>query len=402
MLRITQMMQTLAAPGQERRASPPSAPVVIWNLIRRCNLCCEHCYSISADRDFPGELSTAEVFAVLEDLAAFGVPALILSGGEPLLRPDLFEVTAKAKSLGMRYVGLSTNGTAIDTPMADRIASAGFDYVGISLDGRPETHDRVRRQAGAYDLARRGLRLMRDRGVKVGIRFTLTERNAADLDHLLGLMETESIDRFYLSHLNYGGRGNVNRGRDALHESTRRSMTRIFDACWAGIEAGRPREFTSGNNDADGVFLLQWAQARMPERAGDLQRRLEQWGGNATGVAIANIDNLGNVHPDTYWWDHRLGNVRLDKFSDIWRYTNDPLMLGLRTRPRPVKGRCAACAHLAICGGNTRVRALQVTGDPWEEDPGCYLTDAEIGIEEGARRVTVTPYRRSALEKARA
>jgi radical SAM protein with 4Fe4S-binding SPASM domain len=244
--------------------------------------------------------------------------------------------------------------------------------------------------------------MMRDRGVKVGIRFTLTERNAADLDHLLGLMETESIDRFYLSHLNYGGRGNVNRGRDALHESTRHAMTRIFDACWAGIEAGRPREVTSGNNDADGVFLLQWAQARMPERAGDLQRRLEQWGGNATGVAIANIDNLGNVHPDTYWWDHRLGNVRLDKFSDIWRYTNDPLMLGLRTRPRPVKGRCAACAHLAICGGNTRVRALQVTGDPWEEDPGCYLTDAEIGIEEGARRVTVTPYRRSALEKARA
>lgn len=402
MLRITQMMQALAASEPQRRAHPPAAPVVIWNLIRRCNLCCEHCYSISADRDFPGELSTGEAYAVLEDLAAFGVAALILSGGEPLLRADLFEVAAKARSSGLRYLGLSTNGTAIDTPMADRIARAGFDYVGISLDGRPETHDRVRRRAGAYELALRGLRLVRDRGVKVGIRFTLTQRNGDDLDHLLELMETEGIDRFYLSHLNYGGRGNVNRGRDALHEPTRQAMTKVFDACWAGIDSGRPREFTSGNNDADGVFLLQWAQARMSGRAGLLRERLEQWGGNATGVAIANIDNLGNVHPDTYWWDHTLGNVRRQRFSDIWRDTRDPLMLGLRTRPRPVKGRCAACAHFAICGGNTRVRALQVTGDPWEEDPACYLTDAEIGSEGGARRVQVTPYRRSVVEQIRA
>ena len=119
-------------------------------------------------------------------------------------------------------------------------------------------------------------------------------------------------------------------------------------------------------------------------------------------MAIANIDNLGNVHPDTYWWDHTLGNVRRQRFSDIWRDTRDPLMLGLRTRPRPVKGRCAACAHFAICGGNTRVRALQVTGDPWEEDPACYLTDAEIGSEGGARRVQVTPYRRSVVEQIRA
>lgn len=402
MLRITQMMQSLVAPPTAGPVSAPTAPVVIWNLIRRCNLCCEHCYSISADRDFPGELSTREAFDLLEDLAAFGVPALILSGGEPLLRGDLFELTARAKALGIRYVGLSTNGTAIDESIAERIAAAGFDYVGISLDGRRETHDRVRRQAGAYDGALRGLRLTRDRGVKVGVRFTLTERNAPDLDHLLDLLETEDIRRFYLSHLNYGGRGNVNRGRDALHASTRRAMDRIFDVCWTGIETGRPREFTSGNNDADGVYLQQWVEARMPERAPQLRARLVQWGGNATGVAIANIDNLGNVHPDTYWWDHTLGNVRAQPFSRIWRETRDPLMLGLRMRPRPVKGRCAACAHLAICGGNTRVRALQVTGDPWEEDPGCYLSDAEIGASDGGRRVTLTPYRRAAGGRAHA
>ena len=403
MLRITNLMKSLLAPAAEQRpAATPVAPVVIWNLIRRCNLCCEHCYSISADRDFPGELTTAEVFATLDDLRAFGVPALILSGGEPLLRPDLFEIAARAKAIGIPYVGLSTNGTIIDEPMADRIAAAGFDYVGISLDGRPATHDRVRRMAGSYDAALRGLRLSRDLGVKVGVRFTITERNADDLDHLLELIEVEDIDRFYLSHLNYGGRGNVNRGRDAMHLTTRAAMTRIFDTCRAGLERGKPREFTSGNNDADGVFMLQWAMEKFPERADALRARLEAWGGNSSGVMIANIDNLGRIHPDTYWWDHTLGNVRTERFSDVWRFTTDPLMLGLRQRPRPVKGRCAACASFAICGGNTRVRALQVTGDAWEEDPGCYLTDEEIGVTDASPRVQTTPYRRGAVEKSHA
>jgi radical SAM protein with 4Fe4S-binding SPASM domain len=131
----------------------------------------------------------------------------------------------------------------------------------------------------------------------------------------------------------------------------------------------------------------------MPERAGDLQRRLEQWGGNATGVAIANIDNLGNVHPDTMWWSYSLGNVRERPFSAIWQDTSDPVMAGLKARPRRVKGRCAACAYFDICGGNTRVRAMQLTGDPWEEDPGCYLSDEEIGVAPGGERVPVLPYR---------
>lgn len=381
MLRISRMMASMLQPAAERPFPAAAGPVVIWNLIRRCNLCCEHCYSISADRDFPGELGTHEAIRVLEDLRQFQVPALILSGGEPLLRQDVLDIAASAKALGIGYVGLSTNGTLVDDVMARRVAGAGFDYVGISIDGRRETHDRVRRQAGAYDRALRGLRLCRDHGIKVGLRFTLTQRNAEDLDHVLGLMEEERIDRFYLSHLNYSGRGNVNRAGDAWHTTTRRAMNRIFQECWAGLSSGRPREFTSGNNDADGVLLLQWARRHLPARAKALQARLERWGGNASGVAIANIDNLGNVHPDTYWWDHTLGNVRNERFSDIWTHAHGPLIDGLRARPRPLKGRCSTCTWRGICGGNTRVRALQVTGDAWQEDPGCYLTDAEIGAD---------------------
>jgi len=383
MLRITQYMKELRQPTPLAERRGPGGPVVIWNLVRRCNLCCEHCYSISADIDFPGELTTGEVYRTMDDLKAFGVPVLILSGGEPLLRPDLFDVAARAKSMGF-YVGLSTNGTLVDDVTAARIAETGFDYVGISLDGVEATHDRFRRKQGAYRAALGGIRRCRDRGVKVGLRFTLTQHNAQELPSMLKLLDEERIDKFYLSHLNYAGRGNINRRKDAFLETTRAAMDLVFDACWADLERGVERDYVTGNNDADGVYLLFWAQQRFPHLAAHLRSKLAQWGGNASGMNIANIDNLGDVHPDTYWWNYSLGNVKERAFSVIWRDTRDPLMAGLKRKPRSIKGRCGACQYFDICGGNTRVRALQVSGDPWAEDPACYLTDAEIGYVPAA------------------
>jgi Fe-coproporphyrin III synthase len=383
MFRLSHYMREIADPTPLGPVRLPPGPVVIWNLIRRCNLTCKHCYSISADKDFAGELATEEVFAVMEDLKSFGVPALILSGGEPLLRPDLFDIARRAKAMGF-YAGLSSNGTLIDGAMVQRIADVGFDYVGISLDGIGETHDRFRRKQGAFDSSLAGIRLCRDAGLKVGVRFTLTQDNALDLPWVLHLVADEGIDRFYFSHLNYAGRGNTHRRDDARHALTRWAMDLLFDTCWQDAQQGVAREVTTGNNDADGVYLLHWLRRCLPEREADLRARLVQWGGNSSGGNVANIDNLGNVHPDTMWWHHNLGNVRERPFSDIWRDTADPVMAGLKARPRPLKGRCAACRHVEICGGNTRVRALQLTGDAWAEDPGCYLTDEEIGLGAAA------------------
>lgn len=399
MFRITQYMQTLLEPSPVGPARQPPGPVVIWNLIRRCNLTCKHCYSISADTDFKGELTTEEVHRVMDDLKDFRVPVLILSGGEPLLRPDIYDISKRAKAMGF-YVGLSTNGTLIDESNIGKIAEVGYDYVGISLDGIKQTHDTFRQLQGAFDASLNAVRLCKEHGIKVGIRFTLTQDNYSELPQLLDLMDEHDIDKFYLSHLNYAGRGNKNRKSDAFHQMTRHALDMLFERCWKELQQGIHREYVTGNNDADGPYLLQWAQQRVPEQVEALRQRLTNWGGNSSGVNIANIDNLGNVHPDTFWWNYHLGNVRERAFSDIWRNPNDALMDGFRQKPRPVKGRCAQCQYLTICGGNTRVRAYQLTGDAWAEDPACYLTNQEIGLPDENEARLDMPFNETVQAKA--
>ncbi|WP_287965962.1 heme d1 biosynthesis radical SAM protein NirJ [Diaphorobacter sp.] len=406
MFRISQYLRELAQ-AQATGTYPTSrerharGPVVIWNLIRRCNLTCKHCYALSADHDYAGELSLQEVYTVMDDLKAFGVPALILSGGEPLLRPDLFEIAARARDLGF-YTGLSTNGTLIDAPMAARIAGAGFDYVGISLDGLKPTHDKFRRLDGAFDRSLAAIRHLATHNVKVGLRFTMTALNAHDLPALLQLMKDEGANKFYFSHLNYAGRGNIHRDKDAHHQATRQAMDLLFNHAWADAQAGSLDDYVSGNNDADGPYLLQWAHEHLPQWEDALRQRLVAWGGNASGQMVANIDNLGHVHPDTMWWHHDLGSVRERPFSQIWNDTSDPLMAGLKQHPRPVQGRCAGCQYLTICNGNTRVRAQQLTGNPWFEDPGCYLTDAEVGASSTPFESPAKHERRRTIEIAHA
>jgi heme d1 biosynthesis radical SAM protein NirJ len=377
MFRLSQYMRELIDPTPLKPARKPAAPVVIWNLIRRCNLTCKHCYTTSTDINFPNELSTEEIYAVMDDLKAFKVPVLILSGGEPLLHPDIFKISRRAKDMGF-YVALSTNGTKISADNIDEIADINYQYIGVSLDGIKDTHDQFRRVKGSFDQALHGIHLCLEKGIKVGLRFTLTQDNHQDFPALLQLMDDNNIDKFYLSHLNYGGRGNKNRKDDAHFAMTRTAMDLMFETSYNWLKQGKDREFVTGNNDADAVYFLHWVARHFPDKVGHIKAKLEQWGGNASGVNVANIDNLGNVHPDTFWWHYELGNVKERPFSEIWMDTSDPLMAGLKQQPRPLEGRCGRCRYQAICNGNTRVRAEQTTGNFWAEDPGCYLADAEI------------------------
>ncbi len=377
MFRLSQYMREVLSPTPEKTARKPIAPVVIWNLIRRCNLTCKHCYTTSADINFPGELSTAEIYQTMDDLKDYKVPVLILSGGEPLLHPDIFEISSRAKDMGF-YLALSSNGTLITKENISKIADIDYQYVGVSLDGIGQTHDSFRQKQGSYLQSLNGIRLCIDHGIKVGIRYTLTKDNEHDFSSMLKLMDDENIDKFYLSHLNYGGRGNKYRKDDAAFKLTRRVMDQLFDQCLLWEQQAAEREIVTGNNDADAVYFLHWVKKNFPDRVDHIKIKLEQWGGNASGVNVANIDNLGNVHPDTFWWNYSLGNVKNRKFSNIWQDVSDPLMAGLKQTPRPLEGRCAICSYQKICNGNTRVRAQQVFDNPWAEDPGCYLHSTEI------------------------
>lgn len=381
MMRISTYLRAIAGQAAEPRAAKPGstrAPVVIWNTLRRCNLTCKHCYSTSADIDFKGELDTAEALDVIDQLHEAGVRVLVLSGGEPLMRPDIFKLAQHARNYGF-YVALSTNGTLITERNIEQIADCDFDYVGISIDGLPDIHDEFRRMHGGFAAAMNGVRLCREKNLRVGLRTTLTQYNFPQLPALLDLMREYDVQKYYLSHLNYSGRGKRNQSVDAHRSMTHQAMTTIFNRAWEDVQNGKETDFVSGNNDADGVLLLQWVQEHLPQHAAQMERMLRAWGGNASGAGIANIDNLGNVHPDTYWWQQTVGNVRERRFADIWLNTPDPLLLELRQHPRPIKGRCGQCQWLSICNGNTRTRAW-AQGDLWAEDPGCYLTDAEIGL----------------------
>jgi Fe-coproporphyrin III synthase len=357
-------------------------PVVVWNVGRRCNLHCVHCYSDSANRTYPGELTTAEGAALLDDLADFGIPVLLLSGGEPLMRPDIFELIAHARSRGLRTT-LSTNGTLISADVAARLRALDVSYVGISLDGIGATNDMFRGHKGAFDKAMAGFRHCKAVDQRVGLRMTLTRRNCQDLDSIFDFIEAEEIDRACFYHLVYSGRGSAS--DELTPDVARAAVDTILRRTRDFADRGLRKEVFTVDNHADGPYLYLKLLEEDPDRAADVLALLRWNGGglHSSGVGIADIDFLGNVHPDQFWMQHTLGHVKERPFSRIWQDLSDPLLAGLRDRAPLLKGRCGACRWKEVCGGGFRVRALQVHGDPWAQDPGCYLTDAECGIAAG-------------------
>ncbi len=364
--------------ASRREANLSRRPIVVWNSTKACNLHCIHCYYTAKSRRDPDELSTSEGRAFIDDLAAFGVPVLIFSGGEPLMRGDLFDLGAHAVERGLRTV-ISTNGTLIDRATAARIRDAGFSYVGISLDGIGETNDRFRGMPGAFDAALRGFECCREADVRTGLRLTLNQHNVQDLENILDLVREEGIPRTCFYHLVYAGRGERLRADDLSLDETRAAVDLIFDRAVAFHQEGLDLEILTVDNHADAPYLLQRVRQEQPERYDEVLSLLEANGGNASGVGIAAVDHLGEVHADQFWQHHSFGNVRQRPFSEIWIDLSDPLMAGLKDRKPLLKGRCAECQYLDICNGNLRVRAEAIHGDIWAPDPACYLSNEEIG-----------------------
>lgn len=352
-------------------------PVVVWNCTRRCNLACRHCYSDSDARRHP-EMTTAEGVAMIRDIAAFGAPALLLSGGEPLLRPDLFEVIEEARTLGLP-VTLSSNGTLVKPRVARRLASLGVRYVGISLDGIGAVHDAFRGRRGAFDRSLAGIRALREAGVRAGVRVTLSEAAIAALPDLFDLVEREGVGRICFYHLVPAGRG-VEQAPSRT-AAVRAAVESIFDRAERWIDEDRDVEVLTVDNYADGPALQLRQSTRDPAGAETIARALSWNGGarNASGTGLAAIDWEGWVRPDQFWPGAVLDNVRARPLSAVWTDPS-PRLQALRTRSERLSGRCRACRFLPMCGGGLASRALAVTGELTASDPGCHLTDAEIAV----------------------
>ena len=367
--------------------SPNSAaerkPIVVWNITRRCNLKCIHCYSDSDSKTYPGELNWDQCVNVIDDLAQYGIPALLLSGGEPTIHPQFFELAGYARSKGLRLT-LSTNGTLIDEEKASQIKDLGFSYVGISLDGIGATHDYFRGREGAFDKAVQAFRNCKAVGQKVGLRLTLSRQNIDDLDQILDFIEREDIERVCFYHLVPSGRGSAMSA--VLHEDTRSAIDRILARTSKWVAEGKPREVLTVDQPVDGAYLYLKLKEENPERAQQVIDLLRWNGGgnNSSGTGIGNIDTQGNVHPDQFWQDLILGNVKQRPFSEIWQNKQNATLDQLRNRKEHLTGRCKDCQFLDICGGGFRVRALHTTGDLWAPDPACYLSDREAGLLQQA------------------
>ncbi len=364
-------------PSHLLQFSSDKRPVVVWNVTRRCNLKCVHCYAHAKNIAFDNELSTREGKILIDDLADFGVPVMLFSGGEPLVRKDLPELAAYAVKKGMRAV-ISTNGTLITPQIARTLKDIGLSYVGISLDGMEEINDRFRGVKGAFRLALKGIENCKKAGIKVGLRFTINKSNAGQIPDIFKLLEEMDIPRVCFYHLVYSGRGSELVKEDLSHKESRKAVDLIMDLAKQLHDRNNPKEVLTVDNHADGPYLYLRLLKENPERAREVLELLEMNEGNSSGIGIGCISWDGEVYADQFWRHYSFGNVRNRPFSTIWTDTSDPLMKKLKEKKRHAKGKCATCRWLDICAGNFRVRSEAITGDVWAPDPACYLTDEEI------------------------
>lgn len=362
------------ASNQKHGVSNGKGPVVVWNCTKTCNLKCRHCYANADEKSHPGELTLKEAKDMLSDLKEFNVPVILFSGGEPLIRKDFFDLLKYNSNLGIRST-ISTNGTLLTKDVCKDIKSIGVGYVGVSLDGIGERHDKFRGVKGAFDSALKGIRNCIDIDQRVGLRFTINKHNYDQLEEIFYLIKEEKIPRVCFYHLVYSGRGNEMVNEDISKEETREAMDLIIRKA---IEFGPKVEILTVDNHADGAYVYLNATQNYKSKADRILELLSISGGNRSGSAFANIDFYGNVHCDQFTWQHNFGNVKEKKFSDIWTQGEHSILQNLRNRKPLLKGRCSSCKWLNQCNGNFRTRAECVTGDFWGEDPACYLYDDEI------------------------
>ncbi len=364
-------------PSHLLQFSSDKKPVVVWNATSACNLKCVHCYASAGKLKSRNELSTKQGLELIEDLADYGSPVILFSGGEPLLRKDLPELIEKAVKSKMRAV-ISTNGTLITPDLAMELSDYGLSYIGVSLDGLEEINDTFRGVTGAFKEAMKGIYHAMHQGIKVGLRFTMNKRNIGEIPKILDLMKAEGIPRICFYHLVYTGRAKELMEEDLTHEQTRQTLDLIMDRTKEMVSEGMGVEVLTVDNHADGPYVYLRMKSQGDPRAEEVLDLLKMNGGNSSGLGIGCINWVGEVYPDQFWRHKLLGSLKERRFSEIWDDTSNELLMKLKNKKDYVTGRCVKCRWLSVCGGNFRARAEAATGDTWGVDPACYLSDEEI------------------------
>jgi len=378
----------MAQPHGGPEAAPGTAPalrLLFWETTKACNLSCQHCRAIPQTACAPEDLTTREGFAMMDAIAEIARPVVVLSGGEPLYRPDIFELGRHGQSLGFR-MALATNGTLIDRSIVEQIVAAGFQRVAISLDGaKPTTHDTFRGVPGAHRRAVDALRLLREHGVSIQINSSIAKHNVAELPRLLELALALQADALHIFMLVPVGCGlEIAHDQMLPAEEYEQVLHWFYDmskdvpidlkaTCaphYFRVRAQRIIE-ERRHGDRSTPFIAPGTKAKAaPDPAGG--RPLSTMTrGCLAGTNVCFVSHKGDVYPCGYL-PVTAGNVRNTAFRDIW--SGAPVFQQLRD-PEAFGGKCGECRYLAICGG-CRARAFGVGGDYMAEEPFCVYDPA--------------------------
>jgi len=355
--------------------------LVVWDITKACNLKCKHCYSSSGRRS-SDELDTEDVKRIIDEMDRLGVVAIAFSGGEPLMRPDFYDIAAYASRKNI-YTALATNGTLIDKKVAWKIKNAGIRYVEISIDGaNPETHDEFRGVEGSWQKAVSGLKNCKDMGLMTAIASTATSSNIDEMGNIIDLAEEIGVDRFIEFNFIPTGRGRFSleadlspkQREDLLMYLYNRSQTSEVEIFSTAPQYARIAIQTI-NNHGDGNLSFTFYGGHVE---GDLFEIAEFISGCGAGRLYCAFTSSGKVKPCVFM-PIVVGNLRRESLRDIWNDSQE--LRDLRDRSK-IKGRCARCDYLNVCGG-CRSRAYGYYGDMEEVDPGCiYNLDAYRKIME--------------------
>ena len=368
MFRLSNLIASVIEGKKERTLD---GAIAIWNLTNRCNLTCKHCYSY-ADANSEDFLDTKTILETIPELKKGGVKFVIFSGGEPLIRRDIFDIAKAMREQGI-ITYLSTNGLYISEKNIEQIIKH-FNYIGISIDGIEEVHDNFRGLEGAFKKSIEAIKLVQANGSNAGIRFTLTKETKDNFYDIFKLAEDIKVDKIYISHLVYSGRGLDNLKIDITKDERREFVKFIINKAFEYYEQKRGIDIVTGNMEMDAILFLDEFSKRYPNLREELKNRLLKWGGNSAGRRLVNIDWLGNVKPDPFF-PFTVGNITKTPFSKIWLNEDDEILKRLREHPRRLGGYCSDCEHIAICNGGSRSRAWAIYGDLWAQDPSCYIQE---------------------------